>query len=92
VRFFVFDTQPDMDRLLPPAPGAPLPASPAMKTSAEVVGRVFRHALGRAPSDAERLAAEAALKDPSGSPKPYAAGLADLLWAIFMKPEFQLVY
>ncbi len=92
VRFFVFDAPPDMDRLLPPAPGAPLPAPAALRTASEVIDRVFRHALGRAPTEAERRAAEEALKDPSESSKPYAPGLADLLWAIVMKPEFQLVY
>jgi hypothetical protein len=92
VRFFVFDAEPDMERLLPPAPGAPLPAPPPLRTRAEVVDRVFRHALGRTPSEVERMAAEQALTDPSGSPKPYTPGLADLLWAVFMKPEFQLIY
>ena len=92
VRFFVFDAKPDMERLLPPAPGAPLPPPPPARTTSDVVDRVFRHALGRPPVDAERAVAEAALKDPAGSSKPSAAGLADLLWAILMKPEFQLIY
>jgi len=92
VRFFVFDAEPDIERLLPPAPGAPLPAPPALRTRSDVVDRLFRHALGRAPSDAERGVAQDALKDPSGSDKPYAPGLADLLWAMLMKPEFQLIY
>jgi len=92
VRFFVFDAEPDMDRLLPPAAGAPLPAPPVLNTSADVIDRVFRHALGRAPSEAERRVTEEALKDPSGSPRPYAPGLADVLWAVLMKPEFQLIY
>jgi hypothetical protein len=92
VRFFVFDAEPDMNRLLPPAPGAPLASPPVLRTTPEVIDRVFHHALGRAPTDAERRVAEDALKDPAGSPRPYAPGLADLLWAVFMKPEFQLIY
>jgi len=92
VRFFVFDAEPDMERLLPPAIGSPLPPAPAVHTAAEVIDRVFHHALGRAPSESERSAANEALRDPSGSPRPYAPGLADLLWAVFMKPEFQLIY
>ena len=67
-------------------------APAALRTTQEVIERVFRHALGRPASESERRAAEEALKDPSGSAKPYAPGLADLLWAIVMKPEFQLVY
>ncbi len=92
VRFFVFDAQPDLERLLPPASGAPLPAPPAVDTASGVIDRIFRHALGRVPSEPERQAAEDALRDPSGSPRPYAPGVADLLWAVLMKPEFQLIY
>ena len=82
-----------MERLLPPAPGTPLPPPPELHTASEVIDRVFRHALGRLPSDRS-----------SGKPprthceihptrsRPFAPGLADLLWAIVMKPEFQLIY
>ena len=92
IRFFVFDREPNMERLLPPAAGTPLTPPPELRTSAEVIDRVFRHALGRPPSAEERRTAEAALRDPSGSARPSAPGLADLLWAIVMKPEFQLIY
>jgi mono/diheme cytochrome c family protein len=92
IRFFVFDKAPNLERLLPPAAGPPLPAPPELHTAPEVIDRLFHHALGRPPSDAERRAAEDALRDPSGSARPFAPGLADLLWAIFMKPEFQLIY
>ncbi len=92
IRFFVFDTAPNMERLLPPAAGTPLPPPPELHSASEVIDRVFRHALGRPPTDAERRAAEQALRDPSGGARPFAPGLADLLWAILMKPEFQLIY
>ena len=32
------------------------------------------------------------VRDPSGGARPTAQGLADLLWAVTMKPEFQLIY
>ena len=92
IRFFVFDHEPNMERLLPPAPGTPLPPPPELRTARDVIDRVFRHALGRLPSPEERRAAEVALRDPSGGGRPYAPGLADLLWAVLMKPEFQLIY
>jgi hypothetical protein len=92
VRFFVFNGAPNMERLLPPSPGPPLPPPAETHAATEVIDRLFRHALGRAPSDAERRAAEAALRDPNGGGRPSASGLADLLWAITMKPEFQLIY
>jgi Protein of unknown function (DUF1549)/Protein of unknown function (DUF1553)/Planctomycete cytochrome C len=83
VRFLIFDRDPTMDRLLPAAPETPLPPV-AVKTAREAVDRVFWYALGRAPSAEERAAAEKV----AGAPE----GLADLLWAIVMKPEFQYVY
>lgn len=90
-RFFVFDRQPSMDRLVPPNPETPLPAGPVVKTVPEAVDRIYWHALGRAPTTAERGVAEAALRDPSRSQKPSADGLADLLWVVLMTPEFQFI-
>ena len=75
-----------MERLTPVAAETPLPAGPTLKTSAQAVDHVFWYALGRAPSPAERRAARNAVQDP-----PSAEGLADLLWAVMMKPEFQLI-
>jgi len=90
-RFFVFDQQPGMDRLVPPNPETPLPAGPVLKTVSEAVDRVYWYALGRAPTPGEHRVAEGALRSPGRSSKPSADGLADLLWAILMTPEFQLV-
>jgi mono/diheme cytochrome c family protein len=92
LRFFVFDAEPNMDRLLPPEAGVPLPPPPALTTVAQAVDRVFRHTLGRAPTEAERRAAQAALSDPARGDRPSPEGLADLLWALMVKPEFQLIY
>jgi hypothetical protein len=92
LRFFVFDTAPNMERLIPPLPGPPLaPPAPAT-TIAQTVDALFRHALGRAPIAPERRLAEEALKDPARGSRPSPEGLADLLWAIVMKPEFQFIY
>jgi hypothetical protein len=92
LRFYVFDTAPNMERLIPPLPGAPLPQPPAATSIAQTVDMLFWHALGRAPSPAERRLAQEALRDPSRGTRPSPEGLADLLWAVFMKPEFQFVY
>jgi hypothetical protein len=92
LRFFVFDRPPNTDVLVPPAPGTPLPAPTVVTTIDGAIAWVFGYALGRAPSAAERRAAAAALRRADGDPRPSAAGLADLLWAVTMKPEFQFVY
>ena len=91
VRFFVFDVEPDQDRLIPPAPGTPLPAPAPLASTAEAIDRVFWHLLGRAPSAAERRIAAQSLGAP-GAARPSAAALADFIWAVTMKPEFQFVY
>jgi hypothetical protein len=91
LRFYVFDKAPNRDRLLPATPGSPLPR-PAPLTSVDAaVDRVFRHALGRAPQPEERSLAESALRPPNGGNQPSPDGLADLLWAVLMTPEFQIL-
>jgi hypothetical protein len=90
-RFLIFRTEPDMDRLVPPAPGTPLPPGPRLTRATDIVDRVYWYALGRAPSTEERTLAVDALADSSRSGRVSADGLADLLWAVLMKPEFQLI-
>lgn len=89
VRFFVFTEEPNMEQLTPVTPGNPVKDAPVVRSSAEVVERVFRFALGRSPSTAERSIAMEAV---GAGGKPTADGVADLLWAVLMKPEFQLIY
>ena len=92
VRFLVFTQEPNMEQLSPVAPSRPLGPAPSLSASREIVDRVFWYSLGRAPSVEERREAEKALQDPAHRNKPCADGLADLLWAVMMKPEFQLIY
>jgi hypothetical protein len=91
-RFFVFDAAPDMERLIPPVQGAPLATAPPATTIDEAIDRVFWHLLGRAPSAAERKIGETALRDPARAGRVSPSALADFIWAIMMKPEFQLIY
>jgi hypothetical protein len=51
------------------------------------IGRVYRAALGRAPTAAERAVARQLVGTPAT-----AEGVADLLWAVLMLPEFQVIY
>jgi hypothetical protein len=91
LRFYVFDAAPNPDRLLPATPGAPLPRPAAITTIDGAVDRVFRHALGRPPRPAEKAAAVAALRPPADGDRPSPEGLADLLWAVLVTPEFQIL-
>lgn len=92
LRFFVFDAEPNMARLLPPSPELPRPAPAPVRTARAAVDRIFWAALGRAPSAAERRIAETSIADPGRPGRLSAAAVADLLWAVLMKPEFQLLY
>jgi len=91
-RFLVFGTEPDMDRLVPPTPETPLPPGPRLRTATEVVDRVYWYAVGRGPSAEERAIALDALADSNRPGRISPEGLADLLWAVMMKPEFQLIF
>lgn len=91
LRFFVFDTPPNLDRLIPPAAAAPWPKDPVVGSVDAAIDRVFRYALGRAPTEAERRLARATLSV-AGDSRPSPGGLADLLWAVTMTPEFQFIY
>jgi len=82
VRFFVFLEEPDPEQLVRVAEGTPAPAVPRI-TGDALVTRLFRHMLAREPLPAERRTAKELLKQ--GAP-----GLEDLLWILFLSPEFQL--
>ena len=55
-------------------------------TADELAADVYQRALCRAPTSAELLAARELVGTPVS-----ADGVADLLWAVFMLPEFQLI-
>lgn len=84
IRFFVFDQEPDPRRYLAVA-GEPPVAPPAVtRDPGALIGRIWRHALSRTPSDREMVAARAFQVETQ-------AGLEDFLWAVALSPEFQYV-
>jgi hypothetical protein len=91
LRFFIFDVEPGL-RLIPPEPGTPLPAPRPVTTSDDAVSHLFESVLGRAPAPEERTIADATVRDPQRPGRVSVDGVADLLWALLMKPEFQLIY
>ncbi len=62
-------------------------AAHAGKSAGEIVDSVYRHTLGRLPNARERAAAVELVGAPAT-----AEHLEDLLWALTMLPEFQLIY
>ncbi len=55
-------------------------------TTATLITSLYRHALSRPPTSAELFAAEPVVGAPASS-----EGVQDLLWALAMLPEFQLI-
>jgi mono/diheme cytochrome c family protein len=90
VRFFVFKDKPDPERLVRMNAGMPVPPLPRIFAKEQLVPVLFQYMLGRLPSAGERKLAAATLTE--GGSKIKTEGLADLLWAIAMQPEFQLIY
>ena len=90
VRFFVFEEKPDPERLVQVDEKTPVPAIHGPFTADSLISAVFQYMLDRPPSLEERKCAAAALTA-RGSRQIPADGLADLLWAIAMQPEFQLI-
>ena len=86
VRFFVFSEEPDPDQLVRVKPETPLPAPNFPHGADGLIALLYRSALSRDPDPGELRTARAFL-----SPKPTRDGLQDLLWSVFMSPEFQFI-
>ncbi len=86
VRFFVFSEEPDPDQLVRVKPETPVPAPNSPHTTEGLIKLLYRSALSRDPDPGELRAAREFL-----SPKPTRDGLQDLLWSVFMSPEFQFI-
>jgi mono/diheme cytochrome c family protein len=90
VRFFVFKEKPDPERLVRMDPSAPVEPLPRVAGKSQLVSTLFQYMLGRPATAAERRLATGALTEAGAKIK--ADSLADLLWALAMQPEFQLIY
>ncbi|HYM12342.1 MAG TPA: hypothetical protein VEU62_16520, partial [Bryobacterales bacterium] len=86
VRFFVFTEEPDRHQLVRVGEETPAPLARADGTADGLITRLYRQALGRDPSAEERQAALEFL-----APKVTSEGLEDLLWSVFLSPEFQFI-
>jgi mono/diheme cytochrome c family protein len=62
-------------------------AQERFSSSGDLIEHLYKTALGREPTAAESRAASHVIGQPA-----HKAGLEDLLWALAMLPEFQLIY
>jgi hypothetical protein len=60
--------------------------TPGNDSADELIDLVYQRALGRAPTKEERVTAKSVVGSPA-TPQ----GTEDLMWAVFMLPEFQLI-
>ncbi|HUQ94131.1 MAG TPA: DUF1549 domain-containing protein [Bryobacteraceae bacterium] len=86
VRFFVFDEEPDMRRLVRVAERTPVESARERFTPDSLVTRLSLHALQRKPSGQERAAALEMLGTPLQVDQ-----VEDFLWILLESPEFQYI-
>ena len=91
VRFFVFDREPDRDRLVREEGAPPVPRAPRVFSGDELVTYLYRYCLTRDPSGSERKLALSLLENPGPEGALDTEGVEDLLWALFLSPEFQTI-
>jgi hypothetical protein len=85
----VFGEQPHRSRLLRVDDETPVDLPPATSNPDDLIERLYRQSFSRGPSAEELLAAREMMTGADG--KPSAPGLEDLLWSLFLSPEFQFI-
>ena len=91
VRFFVFDREPDRHRLVREEGDPPVARSTNRFSADELVTYLYRYCLTRDPSTAERKLALDLLGTPGPEGEVETEGVEDLLWALFLSPEFHAI-
>jgi hypothetical protein len=89
IRFFIFDEEPDMQQLARVAGDPPVPFAAWRYPADQFTARLFQYALLRDPLPKERQTAARLLAGKNG--RISSDGLEDLLWSVFLLPEFQYV-
>jgi hypothetical protein len=85
VRFFVFSERPQHDSLVRVVGEPPIPFPVPQRDSMALVNGLYHHALSREPTALELMQGREIIENES------VDGLEDLLWIIFLSPEFQLI-
>ena len=88
VRFFAFKNEPDKRHLVKVIGEQPARQNWSGLASSQLIDRVYQYAFSRKPNSTEAKVAEA-IATQNGKPSP--DGLEDLLWSLFVSPEFQYI-
>ncbi len=86
IRAFVFDEAPNERKLVAVTGDTPLPRPKPWRGSPQILEQLYLAALGRTPTAEEATLGMQLLGD-----IPTRQGLEDLMWTVFMSPEFQFV-
>jgi cytochrome c553 len=93
VRFFIFTSEPDAERLVKLEGEPPLPALPPLHNVDDAIDRLYLTLFSRRPTDEERKVAQSFFTDEQSSkPELRPAALEDFLWSMLLHPDFQYVY
>lgn len=86
IRYFIFDREPDPKRMIRIEKGTPVEMHHKRFTPERLVSVIYRHALQRDPTAAERTVASEIL-----GKELTVDATEDFLWMILMSPEFQYI-
>ncbi len=93
VRFFVFNSEPDPERLIKVEGDAPFEAPPRVTNVDEAVNNLYLTLFSRQPSPDEKKVALAFFEQPGESrPELRPPAVEDFLWSMMLHPDFQYVY
>lgn len=89
LRYFVFAEKPNREQLINVAAGAPVETEAAPAEA--LVERLYRQAFGRKPSPQEKAIAEQSMRAEGTAESIATEGLEDLIWSVFLSPEFEYI-
>ena len=91
VRFFVFTEEPDRRRLVAPTNDPPLESPAAADDPSTLVANLYLHGMAREATADELRAAKAMLAVGDSPADVDPRSVEDLLWSVFMSPDFQFI-
>jgi hypothetical protein len=90
-RFFVFGEKPSLRELIPVDGEPPFPTQLLTGGPGEIVESLYDHAFARKPTEAEAREATQLIAAGDAPGQVSTEGLEDLLWILFLSPEFEFI-